>query len=181
MGWGLASSSLTAETLDTGLSLSPALSLPLALFLALLLSLSLFLPFSLNRASREGCARRSRHARPFVGVQGYLAHKKHPPPWDHHRSLCYGGGGSYERGTPVFTSQFWKIVLANPATFRSQVDKKDATAPRTMQKYPPKGPFVDARKNPHASTGIGTSGGPRGGAGSYERGTPVETIPFVSS
>jgi len=23
-------------------------------------------------------------------IQGYLAHKKHPPPWDHHRSLGIG-------------------------------------------------------------------------------------------
>ena len=42
------------------------------------------------------------------GAEGYLAHNKHPTPWDHHRSLEIGllqgpagGGGSYERGTPV--------------------------------------------------------------------------------
>ena len=44
----------------------------------------------------EGCqARILKH----VHVQGYLAHKKHPPPWDHHRSRGIGllqgptGGG----------------------------------------------------------------------------------------
>ena len=31
-----------------------------------------------------------RHARPFEGVQGYLAHKKLPPPQDHHRSPGIG-------------------------------------------------------------------------------------------
>ena len=44
--------------------------------------------------------------------RGDLAHKKQSPPSDHHRSLGKGpllgptgGGGSYERGTPVdFTS-----------------------------------------------------------------------------
>ena len=27
---------------------------------------------------------------PEAGLQGYLAHKKHPPPWNHHRSLRIG-------------------------------------------------------------------------------------------
>jgi hypothetical protein len=38
-------------------------------------------------------------------MQGYLAHKKHPPPLGppYYRATVgsYGGGGSYERGTPV--------------------------------------------------------------------------------
>ena len=41
-------------------------------------------------------------------LQGYLAHKKHPPPLDPEVALCLGTYGdprgvgvSYERGTPV--------------------------------------------------------------------------------
>jgi len=57
--------------------------------------------------SREGRGRFSPegHVR---HLQGYLAHKRHTPPQDHHRTLgkvstvgSLEGGVSYERGTPV--------------------------------------------------------------------------------
>jgi len=53
------------------------------------------------------------HSLPNVGsvelyTQGYIVYKKHPPPWDHHRSAGIGllqgpagGVGSNERGTSV--------------------------------------------------------------------------------
>ena len=46
--------------------------------------------------------------RQLYTLQGFLVHKKHPPPQDHHGSLgigptvgSYGGAVSRERGTPV--------------------------------------------------------------------------------
>ena len=43
-------------------------------------------------------------------LQGYLVHKKQPPPQDRHMALetdttvgSYGGDVSYERGTPVLS------------------------------------------------------------------------------
>ena len=49
-------------------------------------------------------------------VQGYLAHKKHPPPRTPHKDYLgsYGGPGgggavSYERGTPVGMRAGWQV------------------------------------------------------------------------
>ena len=68
---------------------------------------------STRRAGLEGVG--AKHGSLFAHVctmlQEYLAHKKHPPPKDHHRSLGIGllygptgGGGSYERCTPVVSA-----------------------------------------------------------------------------
>ena len=51
----------------------------------------------------------------IIGLQGYLAHKKHQLPQYHHRSLGIGllsgptgGEGSCERGTPVLACRACK-------------------------------------------------------------------------
>ena len=60
--------------------------------------------------SLQGHAQRQSSAgRP---IQGYLAHKKYPPPrtlWEDYTwgpmVVVLGGGGSYERGTPITTDK----------------------------------------------------------------------------
>ena len=66
------------------------------------------LPFRSAAERDEAPGRGAAHnPGPISALQGYLAHKKHPAPQDHHRSLGRGllkssnGEGSYERGTPV--------------------------------------------------------------------------------
>ena len=63
-------------------------------------------------------------------VQGYLSHKKHPPPQDHQKSLgigllqCPTGGVSYERGTheqsedahAAFEHYLFESLTVNPSS-----------------------------------------------------------------
>ena len=63
-----------------------------------------------------------------IVLQEYLAHKKHPPPQDHHRSLGIGllfdpavGGSSYERGTLVVTVP--RVSRTPPTTITSSLQR----------------------------------------------------------